>query len=792
MKKILFIFAFICLFPLAAHSRSFDTSTFNFMTAEGGLHPEAELSAIRLAEKFFDENQTDLDFLGSTKEKISSAIASENWTEVENILSHSLAIINKTQSLFQDNLSIGILGFYLDNIKHGLSAKNVTSMLKNYGIENQGDFKSVFFDGFKNEDKELRQKYLFAFGNIFDSLITHYYDGLQAIAREKAATEFDRIAYSRDARAERKAEAQREIDTRKTFFAGFVPRLGYGLKELLPSLLIGLLIFQALARYSRIKNLDLAGASAALTVCLLAIPFYLLYAFMIIGPWTLRLAPIVIMILLFALPAGFRSRLIGLFTPNRAMQTALSFGENMPDASGIGEGSHGSADWATSGEMQSKGRLEPQEPGLALGRDPGTLKRFWFLGHILTCAPTGSGKGIGAVIPNLLDYPGSVFVNDLKGENYAVTAKQRRALGQTVVKVDPFAVIQEPSASFNPLDTVDLQSEDCISLSSALAGHLVMQEKAGEMSHWDESALNLLQGLILYVKTLAAEKQTLPEVRRLLTSSPDDFSVLLADMSVSDAAFGIIGRAANALVSKPEKERGSIVSTAQRHTQFLDDPRIAVVLSQSDFDLSAIKSQFMSVFVILPPSKLAQNARFVRLLLGCALAAITSSDKKPRYRVGFLLDEFAQLGYMEQIESGISLLRGYGAVFWIFVQDLSQLKGIYKKWQSFLANAAKQFFGTSDFDTAEYVSKSLGQKTIEQVSSSEGGSLRAKLTGGVNKSESISEIGRPLLTPDEVMRLGPEQPIVLLSGERPYLLNRLNYLVDIEYRGLFEQNPYHA
>ena len=64
------------------------------------------------------------------------------------------------------------------------------------------------------------------------------------------------------------------------------------------------------------------------------------------------------------------------------------------------------------------------------------------------------GKGIGAVIPNLLHYPGSVVVTDPKGENHAVTARRRRELGSCVYALDPFGVVHG-TAAFNPLDLVD-------------------------------------------------------------------------------------------------------------------------------------------------------------------------------------------------------------------------------------------------------------------------------------------------------------------------------------------------
>lgn len=62
---------------------------------------------------------------------------------------------------------------------------------------------------------------------------------------------------------------------------------------------------------------------------------------------------------------------------------------------------------------------------------------------------------------------------------------------------------------------------------------------------------------------------------------------------------------------------------------------------------------------------------------------------------------------------------------------------------------------------------------------------------GKNQGTSQQFAGRELLTPDEVMRLGPKKPIVLVKGEYPYLLDRLNYLVDPEYAGRFDANPDH-
>ncbi len=466
---------------------------------------------------------------------------------------------------------------------------------------------------------------------------------------------------------------------------------------------------------------------------------------------------------------------------------------------------HGSARWGTPDEMQEKGHLLPpgKQSGFALARVPnapaGFDQRFQHVGHVVTVAPTGAGKGIGAVIPHLLSYPGSSLVLDVKGENAAVTARARRELGHKVFIVDPFGVTGGESHSFNLLDRLDPTDPECVSESAVLADSLVIADPQGQ-THFDESARTLLQGLMLHVAGLDEGQRNLPEVRRILTAGEDTLLGTMAEMAADEqAAFGLPARAANTIMGMADRERGSVISTAQKSTAFMDDPRISAALSRSDFDLSNIKDELMTVYLVMPANKIGPNARFVRGFVGSIISAITSSAKQPPYRVAFLLDEFGQLGYMKVIEDAVSLLRGYGLSFWVFIQDLSQLKGVYPKWQTFLANSAKTFYGTDDYDTAKYISDSLGQSTIEYETHNEGKNTGSGLSGGggsMNRGKSAGQsqqfTARSLLTPDEVMRLGPEQPIVLVKGEFPYVLRRLNYLTDAEYVGRADANPYHS
>ncbi len=409
--------------------------------------------------------------------------------------------------------------------------------------------------------------------------------------------------------------------------------------------------------------------------------------------------------------------------------------------------------------------------------------------HMLTCAPSRSGKGVSAVIPTLLTYPGSTIVLDVKGENYAVTRQQRRELGHKVYCIDPFKIVEQDSHHLNWLDTIDIEHEDCISAAAVLAEMLVI--KSNDDSHWDDSAQDLIQGLILYVCTYEDETQKhIGSVREILTATKQARTKVFKKMSESTAAFGIIARVANNMLSREDREMSSIISTAVRHTGFLDDPRIVKHLSSSDFKLAELKQDKITIYLVIPPDKINVQSRFLRAFFGLSLNAVMANHHQPPEKVLFLMDEFAQLGYMQKFEDSLSVIMGYGAVFWIIVQDLSQLKFVYPKWQSFMANTSKQFFNTVDFETAQYISDTLGQTTIAYNTTSVGkSSTPSSLFSNTSESVSTQLHARCLLNPDEVMAI--QKAIILIPNKKPYLLDKINYLNDEDYQHLYEHNPFH-
>ena len=449
--------------------------------------------------------------------------------------------------------------------------------------------------------------------------------------------------------------------------------------------------------------------------------------------------------------------------------------------------SHGSASWGTGDDLA-------QEHGLVLGRRGNRLLRFEGEGHVLTVAPTRSGKGVSCVIPNLLDHPGSILVTDPKGENFTVTARWRRDIGQQVYAFDPFRVA-EGDATYNPLELIDPESPEAVDEARMLADMIVLPEgQGGEQLFWNEEARAVLTGLILHVAANAVpELRTLSHVRTLLTLPPESFAELLRDMRESPAVFGLVSRSAARILQKAERERSGVISTAQSHTHFLDSARISRVLRRSSVDLSILKREPTSVYLILPSDRLEAYARWLRIMIACSLLAIARARGQPKERVLFLLDEFAHLGKMHPVQRDIGLAGGFGVTFWLIVQDLSQLRSTYgDTWPTFLANAdVLQAFGTNDWDTAEYLSKMTGEATIfvRTQNQSRGVSRGKQSQRQQGMALSVSERNRRLLLPDEVRRLGRDTELLFVKGGSPLLVSRANYRENPEFANRSDPNP---
>lgn len=344
-------------------------------------------------------------------------------------------------------------------------------------------------------------------------------------------------------------------------------------------------------------------------------------------------------------------------------------------------------------------------------RNASALNTLCTPGHLLTVAPTRTGKGTCAVIPNLLTYSGSVIVNDIKGENYAVTWRARRMFGHKVIKIAPFS---RDSSHWNPFDI--LRGSDDIWDDARHMAELLITDTFGKDEFWNNSARNLLTGLILFIHQLDdEEKHTLSYLRTLLTQDQEDFELTLAEMVNSENT--IAARAANVFLRADTKVQNSILSTLDSELAFLDSEKLMACTKTADFNFKDLKKRKISVYLIIPPERLRTYAPFIRLFMGMAALELKRTNMKPKYPVLMLLDEFPALGRMKVIEEEISYLSGYNVRLWLFAQDLKQLATIYgENAQSIIANCAvKQFFGVADIETAQLVSRMCGNTTVTHV-----------------------------------------------------------------------------
>jgi type IV secretion system protein VirD4 len=418
--------------------------------------------------------------------------------------------------------------------------------------------------------------------------------------------------------------------------------------------------------------------------------------------------------------------------------------------------------------------------------------------HLMTIAGSRAGKGVSAIIPNLIEYPGSVLVIDPKGENARHTKNRRGAgwqkigngLGQDVFVLDPFGVSGHPTSCFNPLSMIDPQGYTAVDDAALIAEALIIPEQ-GEGRHFSDSARNFLRGLILYVCTAEPlARRHLPWVRQLLTLDPKGFEILIAAMMENAGCFGVIRRAANSMAAKSEKERSGVISTAIEQTDFLDSPLMTRILERSDFSLADLKRKPTTIYLCLPARFMATQNRWLRIIINLAVATMEQVQPvpPPMYPVLFIMDEFAVLDHLSSIEKAAGQIAGFGVKLWPILQDLSQLKSIYKdRWETFMGNAGLlQFFGNNDLTTLDYLAKRLGKSTIVQVSKGETtlDQIAQGLTGETAQLHTVE-----LMTGDEIGRFFSRQSktqLLLWPGSDPIAIDRVEYHSHPFFSGKFD------
>ena len=175
---------------------------------------------------------------------------------------------------------------------------------------------------------------------------------------------------------------------------------------------------------------------------------------------------------------------------------------------------HGEARFAREGEIRRAGLRAKK--GIVLGRVRGRFLMVGKMEHVLLEAPTGSGKGVGIVIPNLLQWPDSVVVLDIKRENYEITAGFRRAGGQKVVLFNPTDK-EGRTARYNPLSYINRADEiEVLVELQKIATMLFVPPEKGK-AFWTESARTGVVGIAAWIASKPERPFSIGEIYRTIT-----------------------------------------------------------------------------------------------------------------------------------------------------------------------------------------------------------------------------------------------------------------------------------
>ena len=446
---------------------------------------------------------------------------------------------------------------------------------------------------------------------------------------------------------------------------------------------------------------------------------------------------------------------------------------------------YGSARWADAADIRKAGLTQPA--GVFLGQHDGHYLRHEGPEHVLTFAPTRSGKGVGLVVPTLLSWPASAVIHDIKGENWQITTGWRSRFSHCLL----FNPTDASSAAYNPLLEVRRGAHEVRDVQN-IADILVDPEGALEKrNHWEKTSHALLVGAILHV-LYAGEDKTLRGVANFLSDPASPFELTLHRMMTTkhlgDAQHPVVASAAREVLNKSDNERSGVLSTAMSFLGLYRDPTVAEVTSRCDWriaDLIAAEHP-VSLYLVVPPSDISRTKPLIRLILNQIGRRLTESldgsdGIERRHKLLLMLDEFPALGRLDFFETALAFMAGYGIRSFLIAQSLNQIDKAYGQNHSILDNChVRVTFATNDERTAKRISETLGTATELRAQRNYAGHRLAPWLGHLMVSR--QETARPLLTPGEVMQLPTDEAVVMVSSVAPIKAKKLRYFADANFK----------
>jgi type IV secretion system protein VirD4 len=458
---------------------------------------------------------------------------------------------------------------------------------------------------------------------------------------------------------------------------------------------------------------------------------------------------------------------------------------------------HGSARWAEKVDIEATLFLKNKTGVYVGGWYDHSAKHLHYLRHdgpehILAFAPTRSGKGAGFVIPTLLAWNESAVIYDIKGENWGKTAGFRHAAGHLCFKFSP--VEPEHSSRFNPLAEIRLSTDRDVSDAQNIADMIIRTgEDSPQERYWQDAAVSITTGMILHVCYAAAENgrvASLTELAGVFTRPGITFRDTLEELlnyphdrsgrqhwrlptGEPTRTHPVVKEKVQEMLDKEDKDFSGVLSTAKTALTLYSDPLVSRCTSASDFTIQDLVNHErpVSLYLVVPPSDKIRLRPLMRLIFTMVVNRLTEKldfegarQLHNKHRLLFLIDEFPSLKRMEIFADALSYMAGFGLKAYLITQDIRQIVDEYGPNESIVSNCqVRVAFAPNQYETAELLSKMTGTQTIKKASFTFSGSRMSPIADHINQS--VVEIERPLMTPDEVMRLRPPRKEGTGTGE---------------------------
>ena len=445
---------------------------------------------------------------------------------------------------------------------------------------------------------------------------------------------------------------------------------------------------------------------------------------------------------------------------------------------------HGDARFAKHQEVRQADLLG--ELGLILGK---WGNRFVMLGGQLgaiCAAPPRSGKGAGLVQPNMLNWPDSVVLLDIRQESYRITAGFRATFSATFL----FNPVAEDGRTmqWNPLtyvrDDPVLRINDLQKI-----GNMLSPDPPDGDPFWPASCRTLFLGIALYLYETPGLPRTFGEIVRQIMygegeSVGEHWKGIIRDRDTSGMPLsGACKAALYDFIYTSGNTQSSIRKTFTAKLELWLNPLVDAATSADSVDLRDLRTKKISVYVGVRPGDLDRLRLILNLffeqILDLNTVEMPEDNPALQYELLMLMDEFTAPGRMPTFAKTISFMGGYGIRPFIIIQGFSQLRAVYGADVAetiVTCCGAMVVYAPKEQKHANEVSEMLGDMTVKAKSRSRQG-MNAK-AGSVNTSDA----SRRLLKPQEVKEIGKNREIIFIENVKPILCKKISYWKDSAFK----------